>query len=210
MTDARPTASRLSGTDAPSLDVRALYESTGALLRGHFRLTSGLHSDTYLQSALVLQRPDDAARLGQALAARFRRVAIDVVVAPALGGILVAHEVARALGVRGLFTEREDGRMTLRRGFRIGPGERCLVVEDVVTTGGSTREVMAAVEALGGVVAGVGALVDRSGGKADLPEPRAALLTLEVPSYRPEDCPLCRAGVPVVKPGSRPTSSVPA
>jgi orotate phosphoribosyltransferase len=210
MTDARPTASRLSGTDVLSLDVRALYESTGALLRGHFRLTSGLHSDTYLQSALVLQRPDDAARLGQALAARFRRVAIDVVVAPALGGILVAHEVARALGVRGLFTEREDGRMTLRRGFRIGPGERCLVVEDVVTTGGSTREVMAAVEALGGVVAGVGALVDRSGGKADLPEPRAALLTLEVPSYRPEDCPLCRAGVPVVKPGSRPTSSVPA
>jgi orotate phosphoribosyltransferase len=210
MTDARPTASRLSGTDAPSLDVRALYESTGALLRGHFRLTSGLHSDTYLQSALVLQRPDDAARLGQALAARFRWVAIDVVVAPALGGILVAHEVARALGVRGLFTEREDGRMTLRRGFRIGPGERCLVVEDVVTTGGSTREVMAAVEALGGVVAGVGALVDRSGGKADLPEPRAALLTLEVPSYRPEDCPLCRAGVPVVKPGSRPTQSAPA
>jgi orotate phosphoribosyltransferase len=210
MTDARSTTSRLSGTDAPSLDVRALYESTGALLRGHFRLTSGLHSDTYLQSALVLQRPDDAARLGQALAARFRRVTIDVVVAPALGGILVAHEVARALGVRGLFTEREDGRMTLRRGFRIAPGERCLVVEDVVTTGGSTREVMAAVEALGGVVAGVGALVDRSGGKADLPEPRAALLTLEVPSYRPEDCPLCRAGVPVVKPGSRPTQSAPA
>src|SRR5262249_21515625 len=115
-----------------------------------------------------------------------------------------------ALGVRGLFTEREDGRMTLRRGFRIAPGERCLVVEDVVTTGGSTREGMATVEALGGVVAAVGALGDRSGGKADLPEPRAALLTLEVPAYRPEDCPLCRAGVPVVKPGSRPTGGTPA
>lgn len=210
MTDTRSTASPLSATDAPSLDVRAVYESTGALLRGHFRLTSGLHSDTYLQSALVLQRPDDAARLGAALAARFRRVTIDVVVAPALGGILVAHEVARALGVRGLFTEREDGRMTLRRGFRIAPGERCLVVEDVVTTGGSTREVMATVEALGGVVAAVGALVDRSGGKADLPEPRAALLTLEVPTYRPEDCPLCRAGMPLAKPGSRPTTGTPA
>lgn len=183
--------------------VRKLYESTGALLRGHFRLSSGLHSDTYLQSALVLQRPDDATRLGAALAGPFRGAGVDVVVAPAIGGILVAHEVARALGVRGLFTEREDGRMTLRRGFALRAGERCLVVEDVVTTGGSTREVIAAVEAAGGVGVGVGALVDRSGGKADLPSPRVALLTLEVPTYPPDACPLCRASVPVVKPGSR-------
>lgn len=187
----------------PPLDVRALYHSTGALLRGHFRLSSGLHSDTYLQSALVLQRPEDATRLGAALAARFPGTRIDAVVAPALGGVLVAHEVARALGTRSVFTEREDGRMTLRRGFRISPGERCLVVEDVVTTGGSTREVMTAVEEAGGVIAGVGALVDRSGGKAALPEPRAALLTLEAPTYPPDACPLCRSGVPVVKPGSR-------
>jgi len=193
------------------LDVRALYESSGALLRGHFLLSSGLHSDTYLQSALVLQRPDDATRLGRELGARFGHVAVEVVVAPALGGVLVAHEVARALGVRGLFTERADGRMTLRRGFRIAPGERCLVVEDVVTTGGSTREVITAVEAVGGVVVGVGALVDRSGGTAALPEPRAFLLSLEVPTFPPDACPLCRAGVPTTKPGSRlPVGPAPA
>ena len=192
-------------TTLSAADVRRLYESTGALLRGHFRLTSGLHSDTYLQSALVLQHPDDARRLGAALAEPFRSLRVEVVVAPAIGGILVAHEVARALAARGLFTEREDGRMTLRRGFRLQPGERCLVVEDVITTGGSTREVIAAVEAARGVVVGVGALVDRSGGKATLPEPHAALLTLEAPTYPPDACPLCRQGLPIVKPGSRPT-----
>ncbi len=186
--------------------VRQLYESSGALLRGHFRLTSGLHSDVYLQSALVLQLPDHARHLGAALAEPFRASGATAVVAPAIGGILVAHEVARALGVRGLFTEREAGRMTLRRGFAIAPGERCLVVEDVITTGGSTREVIAAVEAAGGIVAGVGALADRSGGKAPLPEPRAALLVLEAPTYPPEACPLCQDRVPLVKPGSRPPS----
>ena len=196
----------MTGLDATA--VRWLYESTGALLHGHFRLSSGLHSDTYLQSALVLQRPEHAERLGAALAEPFRGARVAAVVAPAIGGILVAYEVARGLGVRALFTEREDGRMTLRRGFTLDAGERCLVVEDVITTGGSTREVITAVKAAGGVVAGVGALVDRSGGTAPLPEPRVSLLSLEVPTYQPDACPLCRQGVPIVKPGSRPSGEI--
>ncbi len=186
------------------VDVSRLYESRGALLRGHFRLSSGLHSGVYLQSALILQYPEEARRLGADLADRLRHLAPQTVVAPALGGILVAHEVARALGVRGLFTEREEGRMTLRRGFVLGERERCLVVEDVVTTGGSTREVIACVEAAGARVVGVGALVDRSGGQARFDQPFEALLRLSVPTYQPEDCPMCREGRPVVKPGSRP------
>ncbi len=185
-------------------EVSRLYEARGGLLRGHFRLTSGLHSSIYLQSALVLQYPEDARRLGAALAARFPGVEASAVVAPALGGILVAHEVARALGVHGLFTEREEGRMTLRRGFTLGPKERVLVVEDVITTGGSTREVISGVEAAGAAVVGVGALVDRSGGQARFEEKFEALLHLNATNYRPEDCPMCRDGLPVVKPGSRP------
>jgi orotate phosphoribosyltransferase len=180
-----------------------LYEKTGALMRGHFRLTSGLHSDVYLQSALVLQYPEHAARLGEALAAHFRGDAVQTVLAPAIGGILVAHEVARALGVRAQFTERENGAMRLRRGFTLGPGERCLVVEDVITTGGSTREVVTAVEALGGVVVGVGSLIDRSGGSAGFAVKRAALATVAAATFPPETCPLCATGSPAVKPGSR-------
>jgi len=180
-----------------------LYEKTGALMRGHFRLTSGLHSDVYLQSALVLQYPEHAARLGEALAARFRDDAMQTVLAPAIGGILVAHEVARALGVRALFTERENGTMRLRRGFTLAPDERCLVVEDVITTGGSTREVIAAVEACGGVVVGVGSLIDRSGGDAGFTVKQTALATVTATAFRPEACPLCAAGSPAVKPGSR-------
>jgi orotate phosphoribosyltransferase len=179
-----------------------LYEKTGALMRGHFRLTSGLHSDIYLQSALVLQYPEHAARLGAALAARFRDDAVATVLAPAIGGILVAHEVARALGVRALFAEREGGTMSLRRGFTLGVGERCLVVEDVITTGGSTREVMTAVEALGCVVVGVGSLIDRSGGSASLGVKRAALATVAATTFPPEACPRCATGSPAVKPGS--------
>src|SRR5437763_15002444 len=137
-----------------------LYEKTGALMRGHFRLTSGLHSDIYLQSALVLQYPEHAARLGDALAAPFGDAGAQSVLAPAIGGILVAHEVARALGVRALFTERETGVMRLRRGFTLTPGERCLVVEDVITTGGSTREVGEGVGGSGGGVGGVGAALE--------------------------------------------------
>jgi orotate phosphoribosyltransferase len=180
-----------------------LYEKTGALMRGHFRLTSGLHSDVYLQSALVLQHPEHAAALGAALAVPFRADGVQTVLAPAIGGILVAHEVARALGVRALFTEREGGVMRLRRGFSLVAGERCLVVEDVITTGGSTREVVQCVEGLGGAVLGVGSLIDRSGGAAVFKVKRAALATVTATTWPPEDCPLCRSGSQAIKPGSR-------
>ena len=165
------------------------YEKRGALLRGHFRLTSGLHSDIYLQSALVLQHPEDAAVLGERLATPFRADRVQTVLAPAIGGILVAHEVARALGVRALFTERENGVMQLRRGFTLTPGERCLVVEDVITTGGSTREVVQCVEAHGGTAA--------------FTVKRVALATLTAATYQPDSCPLCKGGSPAIKPGSR-------
>jgi orotate phosphoribosyltransferase len=180
-----------------------IFTSRGALLEGHFLLSSGLHSEKYLQSALVLQFPGDAERLGSALAANFQKSEIDLVVAPALGGIIVAHEVARSLGVRSLFTEREAGKMQLRRGFQIKDGERALVVEDVITTGGSTREVIEVVERSGGKVVGIGSLIDRSGGKVEMPFKRAALATLIVPTYEPQNCPLCRHGSLAVKPGSR-------
>ena len=180
-----------------------LYEKTGALMRGHFRLTSGLHSDVYLQSALVLQYPEHAAALGGALAAPFREDAVQTVLAPAIGGILVAHEVARALGVRALFTEREGGVMRLRRGFALVAGERCLVVEDVITTGGSTREVVQCVQDLGGTVVGVGSLIDRSGGAAGFAVKRAALATVSATTWPPDACPLCQAGSQAIKPGSR-------
>ena len=184
-------------------EVLEIYERTGGLLRGHFLLSSGLHSDTYLQSALVLQHPTHAEALCRELAKPFKGDGVQVVMAPAIGGILVAHEVARALGARALFTEREDGMMRLRRGFSLAPGERCLVVEDVITTGGSTREVIKVVEDGKGTLVGVGALIDRSGGTATFPVKKAALATLTVPTYKPEDCPLCKAGTPAVKPGSR-------
>ncbi|HXJ94587.1 MAG TPA: orotate phosphoribosyltransferase [Terriglobia bacterium] len=184
-------------------EVLEIFRQHQALIEGHFVLSSGLHSDRYIQCALVLQRPDVAAKLGQELASKIGNTGATAVVAPALGGILVAHEVARALGVRSLFVERQDGRMTLRRGFSLAPGEPTLVVEDVITTGGSTRETIASVEEAGGKVLAAGALVDRSGGAASLGLPKAALLTLTVQNYEPSNCPLCRAGVPAVKPGSR-------
>ena len=187
-------------TERETLD---LYEKTGALMRGHFRLTSGLHSDIYLQSALVLQHPEHAARLGEALAAPFVSTRAQTVLAPAIGGILVAHEVARALGVRALFTEREEGVMRLRRGFALTAGERCLVVEDVITTGGSTHEVMDCVRAAGGDVVGVGSLIDRSGGGAAFDVTRVALATVNATTWAPESCPLCKTGSRAVKPGSR-------
>ena len=181
----------------------SILQKTGALLEGHFQLTSGLHSSRYLQCALVLQHPEHAEWAGKAIAAHFSGDAVSAVVAPAIGGIIVAHEVARALGVRALFTERESGLMTLRRGFQIAPGEKTLVVEDVVTTGGSTRETIEAVTRAGGTVVGAGFLVDRSGGAVDVRAPRVALLTLDVPTYEPSVCPLCKEGSPAVKPGSR-------
>ena len=184
-------------------EILDLFRRHSALLEGHFVLSSGLHSDRYIQCALVLQDPPAAARLGADLARKIGQRGVSAVVAPALGGILVAHEVARALGTRALFTERQDGKMTLRRGFSLQPGEPVLVVEDVVTTGLSTRETMDSVEQAGGHVVGAGSLIDRSGGSVDLGVPRAALVTLSVANYNPADCSLCRAGVPVVKPGSR-------
>jgi orotate phosphoribosyltransferase len=192
-------------THAPLTERETLarYEKRGGLLRGHFRLTSGLHSDVYLQSALVLQHPEDAGALGEGLAAAFQDAAVQTVLAPAIGGILVAHEVARALGARALFTERENGVMRLRRGFTLGAGERCLVVEDVITTGGSTREVVQCVEEHGGVVVGVGSLIDRSGGTAVFDVKRVALATISAATYPPEACPLCASGSVAIKPGSR-------
>jgi len=186
-------------------EVLALFKRSGALLEGHFLLTSGLHSGSYLQCALVLQHPAEAEALGGELAARMKTLASppDLVIAPALGGILVAHEVARALGVRGLFAERQDGKLKLRRGFNIARGERCFVVEDVVTTGGSTRETMEVVLQAGGSVTAAGSLIDRTGGKADLGVPRTALAVMDIPAYPPENCPLCSTGSRPVKPGSR-------
>ena len=182
-----------------------LFRERGALLEGHFRLSSGLHSPRYLQCALLLMDPPLATRLGQALADALRPVLGEgprAVVAPALGGVLVAHEVARALGCRGLFTERQDGTMTLRRGFALQAAEPVVVVEDVITTGGSTREVIEAVTARGARVVAVGCLVDR-GGAASLGLPSRSLLTLEVPTWPETACPLCAQGSAPEKPGSR-------
>ena len=186
-----------------------LFRSTGAYLQGHFRLTSGLHSPEYLQCALVLQHPEHAEKLGRLLAAELRRIggpSIDLVVSPALGGVIIGHEVARALGTRFLFTER-DGvtkQMALRRGFTVTPGERAVVVEDVITTGGSTHDVIGVLRAAGAEVAAAGSIIDRSGGEAEVGAPRVALATMQVAVHKPEECPLCQAGIPVVKPGSRP------
>ncbi|MEK6410787.1 MAG: orotate phosphoribosyltransferase [Acidobacteriota bacterium] len=180
-----------------------IFQQTGALLEGHFQLTSGLHSSRYLQCALVLQYPEHAEFVGRELAAKFCDDRVDAVVAPAIGGIVVAHETARAIGARALFTEREAGVMTLRRGFRLSRGERVLVVEDVVTTGGSTRETIEAVINADGVVLGAGSMVDRSGGAVDVGVRRQSLLTLDVASYDPPECPLCKEKVPLAKPGSR-------
>lgn len=184
-------------------EVLDIYQRTGALLSGHFLLSSGLHSDRYLQSALVLQQPDIATRLCAAMAASFKNDRIEVVIAPALGGVFVSHETARALGVRALFAERVNGELTLRRGFTIKPGERVLVVEDVITTGKSTRETIEVVKAAGGVAVAAGSLVDRSGGRANLGVPYESLVVLDVPSYSPETCPMCKTGSTPVKPGSR-------
>jgi orotate phosphoribosyltransferase len=186
-------------------EVLAIFKQAGALLEGHFRLTSGLHSDRYLQCALVLQHPGHAARLGCALAARMSQLAPppDLVLAPAIGGILVAHEVARALGIVGLFAERVEGQLKLRRGFTIASGSRCYVVEDVVTTGGSTRETMEIARQSGGIVTAAGSLIDRNAGKSDLGVPRAALAIIDVPAWPPDTCPLCAAGSQAIKPGSR-------
>jgi orotate phosphoribosyltransferase len=186
-----------------SEQVLDLYTKTGALLTGHFLLSSGVHSEQYLQSALVLQQPEIATKLCAALAENFRDLKIEVVIAPAMGGVFVSHETARALGVRAIFAERVNGQLMLRRGFVIKPEERVLVVEDVITTGKSTKETIKVVQQAGGVVIAAASLVDRSGGNADIGVPYKSLVTLNVPVYTPETCPLCKAGGKPVKPGSR-------
>jgi len=183
--------------------VLALFRSSGALLEGHFRLSSGLHSGGYLQCALVLQHPVHAEALGQALAEKLREFKANVVLSPALGGLIIGHEVGRALGVRAIFAERQERVLTLRRGFQLSSADRVVVIEDVVTTGGSTRETMAVAEAAGATVVGAGAVIDRSGGSPNLGVPFASLVTLNLPTYQPDVCPMCAAGQPVVKPGSR-------
>jgi orotate phosphoribosyltransferase len=183
-----------------------LFRRSGALLEGHFRLTSGLHSSGYLQCALVLQHPHHAETLGRAIAARTRDLRATLVLSPALGGVVIGQEVGRALGVRAIFAERQDGVLTLRRGFVIGEGDRVLVVEDVLTTGGSTRETMQVALAAGGQVVGAASIVDRSGGAVRFDVPFVALLEFALPTYEPGTCPLCAQGLPAVKPGSRPVA----
>ena len=188
----------------PREAILEVFREAGALLEGHFLLSSGLHSPKYLQCALVLQDPARAERLCSRLARAFADERVETVVGPAMGGILVAYELARALGATAIFAEREEGRMRLRRGFRIEPGQRVLLAEDVVTTGGSLREVLALVREAGAEVVGVAALVDRTSGRdPGFGMPLTALVQLDVPTHVPEECPLCREGVPVVKPGSR-------
>jgi orotate phosphoribosyltransferase len=202
-----------------SEELLKMFESAGAVRHGHFELSSGLHSSTYVQCALVLRFPRLAEKLGQALAALFSDAIIQTVVSPALGGVVIGQEVARALpppkygvetGVPALFVERNAaGSLCLRRGFSFEPGEKVLIVEDVWTTGGSTLDAIQVVEEAGGCVIAVGALIDRSGGKIEFPVESQSLLELSIPSYQPEDCPLCREGSTAVKPGSRFVRSAP-
>ncbi|HLA25056.1 MAG TPA: orotate phosphoribosyltransferase [bacterium] len=182
-------------------DVRAILDRTGAVRRGHFLLTSGLHTELFLLCAQVMQYPHELTAIAAAMAVPFRGAQVEVVVGPAVGGIILAYEVARQLNARGIFAEKsEEGRMVLRRGFTVRPGERALVVEDALTTGGSTRNVIDALRAAGADVVGITALVDRSGGAIDFGVPLHALLTMRIETWPPAECPLCRAGVPLVSP----------
>ena len=183
-------------------EVRALLVKTGAIMDGHFLLTSGLHSPHYVEKFNVLQHPAYTAQLCAAMAEKFKDAAIETVVGPVTGGILLAHETGKSLGTRAIFTERVDGKMTFRRGFSLREGERVLIVEDIVTTGGSIKGVIEVVKAAGAVPVAVSMLVDRSGGKANFGDvPHTALLTMEVETYTPETCPLCAKGVPMTKRG---------
>lgn len=179
------------------------FSESGALLEGHFILSSGLHSPKYLQCALALQFPGDAAKYGREIAEHFLDTGIDTVASPAIGGLVIGYATAAAMNVRFIWTERQNGEMTLRRGFNLKSGERILVVEDVITTGGSTRECIGALTANGGNVVAAASIIDRSNGAADVGVPRISLVSLDVPSYTPDVCPMCAAGVEAVKPGSR-------
>lgn len=183
-----------------------LFRRLGALLDGHFRLSSGLHSPGYLQCALVLQHPRHAEALGRAIADRVRALGATSVLSPALGGVVIGQEVGRALGVRAIFAERQDGALALRRGFTLDAGDRVLIVEDVLTTGGSTRETMQVARGAGAQVVGVASIVDRGGGTPGFDVPFASLLAVTLPTYEPATCPLCAGGVPMVTPGSRPAA----
>ena len=179
------------------------FRATGALLEGHFLLSSGLHSPQYLQCALALQYAADAKQFGELIAKQFADSGVETVASPAIGGLVIGYATAAALNVRFIWTEREAGQMTLRRGFTIRPNEKILVVEDVITTGGSTRECIAALTERGADVIGAASIIDRSNGAADVGVTRVSLATLDVPSYQKDDCPLCRDGSEAVKPGSR-------
>ena len=183
-------------------EVRDLLVKTGAIMDGHFLLTSGLHSPHYVEKFNVLQHPAYTAQLCAAMAEKFKGAGIETVVGPVTGGILLAHETGKSLGTRAIFTERVDGKMTFRRGFSLRAGERVLIVEDIVTTGGSIKEVIEVVKEAGAVPVAVSMLVDRSGGKANFGDvPHTALLTMEVETYAPESCPLCAKGIPMTKRG---------
>ena len=183
-----------------------VFKSTGALLEGHFILSSGLHSRVYLQCAIALQTPVVAAEFGEAIANEFYEKGIQTVASPAIGGLIIGYEVARQLGVRFIWTEREQGAMALRRGFSVSNGERVLVVEDVITTGGSTRDTISALENHGATVVGAASIIDRSAGSADVGVPRFSLATLNVPAIEPAACQACARGELAVKPGSRSSS----
>jgi len=190
-------------TSVTSDSILDTFRRAGALLDGHFRLSSGLHSPGYLQCALVLQHPREAEALGAAIAERAAGLRAEVVLSPALGGIVIGQEVGRALGVRAIFAERQDGALTLRRGFALKAGERVLVVEDVVTTGGSTRETIEVARAAGAVVVAAAAIIDRSAGNQGLDVALYSLASLALPTYQPDSCPLCAQGLHITKPGSR-------
>ncbi len=183
--------------------IMKIFRESGVLLEGHFLLTSGQHSDRYIQCARVFQYPEYTQMLTQELASAFKDDKIDVVIGPAIGGIILAYEMARCLGARSIFAERENGIMTLRRGFEIPKGSKVLVVEDVVTTGGSTKEVLDLVNNHGGEIVGVGVFVDRSSGTIEFGVKFNSLLALNIKSYEPRDCPLCLDNTPLIKPGSR-------
>ena len=179
------------------------FRNTNALLEGHFILSSGLHSPKYLQCALALQFPFDAAKFGKAIAEHFVNENIETVASPAIGGLVIGYAVAQSLNVRFIWTERQNGEMTVRRGFSVKENERILVVEDVITTGGSTRECIEALEKNSAKVTNAASIIDRSNGAADVGVPHISLVSLEVPSYKPEDCPMCAEGIEAIKPGSR-------
>lgn len=183
--------------------VLGMFRESGALLEGHFLLSSGLHSSGYLQCALVLQHPKLAESLGRMLADQLQLLSATAILSPAIGGLIIGHEVARAVGVRAMFAERQDKVLTLRRGFTLSADDRVIVIEDVVTTGGSTRETIAVAEQAGAQVIGAGSIIDRSGGATALGVPFHSLVTLRLPTYKPEECPLCAGGTPAIKPGSR-------